>query len=70
MNYVPSTKADRSRVNILIQEVVSDTMIDSLFYGKNVRQCIGFPGSPSFTLFRVEMSGTTPGARCESGSRS
>jgi hypothetical protein len=36
--YVPSTKADRSRVNILIQEVVGDTMIDSLFYGKKVKQ--------------------------------
>jgi hypothetical protein len=33
--FVGTTKADRSRVNILIQDVVNDTMIDSLFYGEN-----------------------------------
>ena len=32
--FVPSAKTDRSRVNILIQEVVHDTMIESLFYKK------------------------------------
>lgn len=32
--FLPSTKSDRSRVNILIQEVVNDTMIESLFYSK------------------------------------
>jgi hypothetical protein len=30
--FLPSTKSDRSRVNILIEDVVKDTMIDSLFY--------------------------------------
>ncbi|MGI0091289.1 MAG: hypothetical protein ACREBS_06230 [Nitrososphaerales archaeon] len=32
--FVPTTKADRSRINILVQEVINDTMIDSLFYKK------------------------------------
>lgn len=33
--FLPSSKADRSRVNILIQEVLKDTMIESLFYKEN-----------------------------------
>ncbi len=32
--FIPSQKADRSRVNILVQEVAADTMISSVFYGK------------------------------------
>jgi hypothetical protein len=32
--FIPSQKADRSRVNILVQEVVTDTMISSVFYDK------------------------------------
>ena len=30
--FIPSQKADRSRVNILVQEVAADTMISSVFY--------------------------------------
>lgn len=33
--FLPSSKTDRSRVNILVQNVVSDTMIESLFYREN-----------------------------------
>jgi hypothetical protein len=33
--FIPSQKADRSRVNILVQEVVTDTMISSVFYDKD-----------------------------------
>jgi uncharacterized protein YpmS len=33
--FLASTKTDRSRVNILIQSVVGDTMIESMFYKKN-----------------------------------
>jgi hypothetical protein len=32
--FIPSTKSDRSRVNILIEDVIKDTMIESLFYSK------------------------------------
>ena len=32
--FIPSQRADRSRVNILVQEVVQDTMISSVFYNK------------------------------------
>ena len=32
--FVPTQKADRSRINILVQEVADDTMISSLFYSK------------------------------------
>lgn len=32
--FLPGTKSDRSRVNILIQDVAKDTMIESLFYEK------------------------------------
>ena len=32
--FIPSQKADRSRVNILVQEVAADTMISSVFYNK------------------------------------
>lgn len=32
--FLPSAKTDRSRVNILIQDVANDTMIESLFYKK------------------------------------
>ena len=30
--FAPTQKADRSRVNILVQDVVDDTMISSIFY--------------------------------------
>ena len=30
--FVTSARADRSRVNILIQDVVNDTLIESVFY--------------------------------------
>jgi len=30
--FVTGTRADRSRVNILIQDVVNDTLIESVFY--------------------------------------
>lgn len=33
--YVPVPHADRSRLNIMIQEVVEDTMMTALFYKKN-----------------------------------
>lgn len=33
--FFPTPKSDRSRVNILIQDVAKDTMIESLFYAKN-----------------------------------
>jgi len=33
-DFIATQKADRSRVNILVQEVVDDTMITSLFYKK------------------------------------
>ncbi len=32
--FIPTQRADRSRVNILVQEVVQDTMISSVFYNK------------------------------------
>ena len=32
--FLPVAHADRSRINILIQEVVDDTLINSLFYKK------------------------------------
>ena len=32
--FAPATRADRLRVNILIQDVVNDTMIESAFYKK------------------------------------
>ena len=32
--FIPVAHADRSRINILIQEVVEDTLINSLFYKK------------------------------------
>ncbi len=32
--YVQTQRADRSRVNILVQEVVDDTMISSIFYSR------------------------------------
>jgi len=32
--FIPTQRADRSRVNILVQEVVEDTMISSLFYSR------------------------------------
>lgn len=32
--FLPSTRSDRSRVNILIQDVMNDSMIESLFYSK------------------------------------
>ena len=32
--FIASQKADRSRVNILVQEVITDTMISSVFYNK------------------------------------
>ncbi len=33
--FLPSAKTDRSRVNILVQEVLQDTMIESIFYKKS-----------------------------------
>ena len=32
--FVSIPRADRSRVNILVQEVIDDTMITSIFYGR------------------------------------
>ncbi|MDA4111417.1 MAG: hypothetical protein OK439_02680 [Thaumarchaeota archaeon] len=32
--FTPTQKADRSRVNILVQEVVQDTMISAVFYNR------------------------------------
>jgi hypothetical protein len=31
-DYIPTTKADRTKVNILVQEVAQDTLISSAFY--------------------------------------
>ena len=33
--FSPATKSDRSRINILMQDVAKDTMIESLFYESN-----------------------------------
>ncbi len=33
--FLPVTKADRSRVNIIVQNVIDDTLISSTFYKEN-----------------------------------
>jgi hypothetical protein len=32
--FIPTQRADRSRVNLLVQEVIDDTMITSIFYSR------------------------------------
>jgi len=32
--FIPTQRADRSRVNLLVQEVIDDTMITSIFYNR------------------------------------